>query len=30
MYRSAALVVRAEDPSNEVGLPGYAVITVHR
>jgi hypothetical protein len=30
MYRSAALVVRAEDPSNEVGLPGYAVITVRR
>ncbi len=28
MYRSAVLVVRAEDPGEEVGLPGYAVINV--
>jgi hypothetical protein len=28
MYRSAVLVVRAEDPEEEVGLPGYAVIDV--
>jgi hypothetical protein len=30
MYRSAALVVRAEDLVGDQGLPGYAVITVHR
>jgi hypothetical protein len=30
MYRSAALVVRAKDPIDEIGLPGYAVISVHR
>jgi hypothetical protein len=28
-YRSAVLVVRAKDPNDEVGLPGYAVINVH-
>jgi hypothetical protein len=30
MYRSAALVVRAQADSTNDGLPGYAVITVRR
>jgi hypothetical protein len=29
-YRSAALVVRVQEDSSNDGLPGYAVITVHR